>query len=108
MAEHTPGPTIYRAVYNVSPDTSTVWTDVNMGTYIDRRRIAVLIGPGHIDRAAFIVRACNSHEELLAAVQTIAGEINAWASLGGDRPQAWAIKRAERLYAAIRRAEGDV
>ena len=39
----------------------------------DESHICVCYGPDAMDNAAFIVRACNSHDELVAALEALAG-----------------------------------
>ena len=61
--KHTPGPWAIAASSN--PDNGTGWRDiVSTGTVFSPS----YVGEALDDDAAFIVRACNSHDDLLAAL----------------------------------------
>ena len=75
-----------------------IWPD---GDYIGGHAIATVHGEiqeGAIGNAAFIVRACNSHEQLLAALKETQ---DAWRKTGQPVNKIWelgnaAIKKAEK------------
>jgi len=93
---HTPVP--WRAQHLESEDSSIIWDEKT------RALIATCHGPGRKENAEFVRRACNSHEELAAALKALlSAAVMAPQSVRISPPFARGEKMADE---AIAKAEG--
>lgn len=93
MTKHTPTPFALPVRYNGSEVNTSSWIEDANGKRVCTMRVC----SNDSDRAAFIVKAANAHDDLVAALK---GLLNA---RGLQSDQAWAILESD-AYAALAKA----